>query len=125
MTGWGRPWPSLSGSLYIGILDRVGRRATPNVQGTVCEDARQPTLRRPVEEGAGAPFVRFPLPRKNEGAERRQALVRNAAPVARLAAGPISGAPEMTAGYAGRCASRRSAAALANALGIRPAPGRA
>src|ERR1051326_3519441 len=32
------------------------------------------------------------------GAERRQALVRNAAPVARLAVGPVSGSPETPAG---------------------------
>ena len=44
------------------------------------------------------PFVRFPLPEKMRGAERRQALVRNAAPVVRLAVGPISGSPEMRAG---------------------------
>src|ERR1043165_5262021 len=49
---------------------------------------------------------------KMRGAERRQALVRNAAPVARLAVGPISGSPEITTGYAGRRASRRSAAAF-------------
>src|ERR1043165_3132355 len=44
------------------------------------------------------------------GAERRQALVRNAAPVARLAMGPISGSPEMTGGIAHPRGSRRPAA---------------
>jgi hypothetical protein len=48
--------------------------------------------------GGRVPLRLFPLPKKMRGAERRQALVRNAAPVARLAVGPISGSPEITGG---------------------------
>jgi hypothetical protein len=36
---------------------------------------KQPKLRRPGWQGAGA-LVSFPLPKKTRGAERRQALVR-------------------------------------------------
>ena len=73
----------------------------------------------PAYRGARAAPSSLPVPpEKMRGAERRQALVRNAAPVVRLAAGPISGSPEMTAGYAARCASRRSAAALARSFRV-------
>ena len=49
-----------------------------------------------LKGGRDRPFP-FSVPRKKRGvAERREALVRNAAPVARLAVGPISGSPEIT-----------------------------
>ena len=57
-------------------------------------------------------MVHFGSPQKMRGAERRQALVRNAAPVACLAVTPISGSPEIAGGIAHRRASRRSAAAF-------------
>src|SRR5437764_11731943 len=65
--------------------------------------------------GGGCPCL-FSAPRKkSRGAERRQALVRNAAPVAVLAGGPISGSPEIPGGIAHRGAFRRSAAAFCGA----------
>jgi hypothetical protein len=55
---------------------------------------KQPSVIVRFGEGAGCPFVFFCSLEKMEGAERRQALVRNAAPVACLAVTPVSGSPE-------------------------------
>jgi len=72
------------------------------------------TLRYPVLVGRRMPFVCFPFPEKMRGAERRQALVRNAAPD-----GPVSRADpspdrrRWPAHDAGRRVSRRPAAAFA------------
>jgi hypothetical protein len=84
------------GRCFILLSGGYGFRAPRSARPR--NDAGKPTLRRPVEEGAGAPSsISAPL-KKMRGAERRQALVRIAAPVVRLAVGPISGSPEMTGG---------------------------
>src|SRR5438552_2483913 len=49
---------------------------------------KQPSSAAPILCGAG--YAVFPFAPRPRGAERRQALVRIAAPVARLAVGPIS-----------------------------------
>src|ERR1043165_3433095 len=74
--------------------------------------------------GGGCPFVGF-RSRENRGEQSVDRRAEAAAPVARLAAGPISGSPEITTGYAGRRASRRSAAALGKPFGFASAPVRA
>ena len=57
-------------------------------------DCQTAKLRHPCcLSGAGYAVLRRAPAR---GAERRQALARNAVPVARLAVGPISGSPEIT-----------------------------
>ena len=59
------------------------------------EFATLPSQRSAARIVCGAGHASFsPLP--NEGAERRQAPVRNAAPLARLAVGPIPGSPGIT-----------------------------
>ena len=47
-------------------------------------------------KGAGIALSLFSVPRARGEAERREALVRNAAPVTRLAVGPIPGSPGIT-----------------------------
>src|ERR1051325_2240336 len=59
---------------------------------------KQPSVIVRIGEGAGCPLSLSAPRKKMRGAERRQALVRNAAPMVRLAVGPVSGSPETPAG---------------------------
>ena len=101
---------------------RVGKGALSGVPGEGLSSRRCPPYEiwfeiwacfiAPIVGGAGDAV--FPIaPKKPRGAERRQALARNAVPVARLAVGPVSPAKgDLPASDVGRRAFRRATAAF-------------
>jgi hypothetical protein len=107
-----------------GRISKDGRTWVARHSDSVFKQPAEPTLRRPgCWPGAGFAglclpcFRRVHRPRKPEEVKRRTALVRNAAPVARLAIGPVSEASETPADDASRRAFRRFTAATSSTPG--------